>query len=824
MLQYVSPMKNLRYSAIFFLMTLFGVLQSYSVPAKPGLTRYEQPNGEYVDVIIHGDESGHYLTSSDGYILSENNDALYFSERNPVSGRLQAGPMLATNPVARDFKTADYLKKLNKAELLQISRAQLSAARKANGRKYQVTDENVGQFGLFPGSAFPLFGEQRGLVILVEFSDVAFNEGYDAADYFSRMLNEEGFSDQGGTGSAREYFIENSRGMFRPEFDVYGPVVLNKPMAYYGGNDKNGQDKNPAAMIVEACMKLDPEVDFSQYDRDDDDNIDNVFVFYAGKGEASGGLPSSIWPHSWDVRSASEAIIRLDGKVLGKYACTNEWQGQSPDGIGTFVHEFSHVLGLPDLYATSYTEAFTPGQWSVMDQGSYNNSSRTPPMYSGFERYALGWSDAPELTGKRNIAMRSIIHDDGYVLSTADESERYFIEYREKEGWDSYLPGTGMLLWHVNYADKIWTQNIVNNDPSRQYVDLIEAGGKKDKNSRAYHSFPGVGGVYKLSEDTHPDVVAWKDKSFFLNVSKITEQDGVLSATVNTTGSSIAIPEKLTVSDISTNAFTATWSGVNDADDYIISVYAKKEGGSNSLKNGFDDGLKNMHGWSTSALVLSYAENNVGESSPSLTFYQNGGSLDSPLINESITTFSFWSKAFSENVPIMNPEITIYVKKGVENNWEEFAVYEPKLNANGKRVTYDNLPDGVKAVRLRVTGINGVIYYVDDCEIEYGMKSVHELLPGYPKNVGNVHSVRIDGLPAGLTGAVSIIATDGENVSDESAKVSFQLKNRDDSGMESILTDETEAEYFTLEGLKVSNPVKGVYICRRGTKISKVIF
>ncbi len=802
----------------------FSGFKAMAVPAKPGVIKFEQPGGGSVDVIIYGDENGHFITTADGYVLSELNERLYFAECDSMNGTLRPSRIQASNPSDRDAVTNSYLHKIDKAQLLRSSFQRISELNEVYSPLRKVNGKDTGSFGLLPDSAFPLRGEQRGVVILVEFSDVGFNEGYDPYDYFSRMLNEDGFSDWEGTGSAREYFIENSRGKFQPYFDVYGPVILGKPMAYYGGNDKNGNDMNPAAMIVEACMKLDDKIDFSEYDRDGDGNIDNVFVFYAGRGEASGGLPSSIWPHSWDIRAASETPIRLDGKILGKYACTNEWQKKEPDGIGTFVHEFSHVLGLPDLYATSYTKAFTPGNWSVMDQGSYNNDSRTPPMYSGFERYALGWSEAPELAGNRTIAMKSISDDDGYVLSTSDDNEKYFIEYRDKTGWDKYIPGTGMLLWHVNYSNKVWNQNVVNDDPAKQYVDLIEAGGKKDSDSRAYHSFPGAGGIRKVTVDTHPDLEAWNDNSFFLSISNIEERDGTLNAKVSTSGSVISAPTNLTVSDISVSGLTANWTAVSNASDYIVSVYEQKEGGSNSISNGFDDGLKNLKGWSTNSMMLSYSDSNVGESAPSLTFLQTGGYVDSPMINEPITAFSFWCKAFSEGTPVLLPEVTIYIKRGVDSVWEEYAAHGPKLNANGKRITFDNLPDGVKAVRLRVTGINGVLYYIDDCEIEYGTKTVYSLIPGYPLHVGNVTSYRIDDLPNGLSGAFTVTATDGENSSYESAKKSFKLPDND-SGV-GVVSDggDSEVEYYTLEGLKVSRPVKGIYICRRGSQISKVLF
>ena len=170
-------------------------------------------------------------------------------------------------------------------------------------------------------------------------------------------------------------------------------------MSYYGENDYRGDDSNPQKMAIEACQQLDATVDFSEYDRDNDGYIDNVYIFYAGRGEASGGSSSTVWPHSWEVSAVESQTYYFDNVILNRYACGNEWEGDKPDGVGTFIHEFSHVLGLPDLYSTSYSSAFTPGSWSAMDYGPYNNNGCTPPLYSVFEicsrldnSYRIGWT------------------------------------------------------------------------------------------------------------------------------------------------------------------------------------------------------------------------------------------------------------------------------------------------------------------------------------------------------------------------------------------------------------------------------------------------
>ena len=398
-------------------------------------------------------------------------------------------------------------------------------------------------------STFPVLGEQKGLVILVEYDDVAFT--YGDYDYFHRMLNEEGFSDYGSLGSARDWFVENSDGKFLPDFDVYGPVKLPNNRQYYGGNDSFGNDIRPHEMAIHACQILDDEVDFSQYDRDGDGVIDNVFIFYAGKGEHDSGVKNAVWPHSWELALGlpGEKYI-FDGVQLNHYACTCEYPSgyKRPDGIGTFIHEFSHVMGLPDLYVTNYTTGFTPGEWSVMDQGPYNNDRLTPPNYSSYEKGALGWIDfKPFEEGRMEIHDLSSTNE-AFALPTDSDNEFFFFENRQQHGNDAFLPGHGMLVWHVDYKKSYWTMNIVNNTSTHQCVDLIEADNVKSTATRASDAFPGTKNVTAFGFDTKPQLISWSKTRLAFDLEDITEsEDGVIS--FNAVDSSVNAVEGVAAED-----------------------------------------------------------------------------------------------------------------------------------------------------------------------------------------------------------------------------------------------------------------------------------
>ena len=250
-------------------------------------------------------------------------------------------------------------------------------------------------------STFPKMGKVRSLAILVNFTDVQFTTP-NAKEAFHAMLNDPGYSENKGTGSARDYFITCSDSLFMPEFDVVGPYTVSHEQAYYGahsGSSSINLDR-VREMVRQACALAEADgVDFRQYDENNDGQIDNVFIYYAGYNEADGGGSNTIWPH----RSVVYPTTTFSGKELFDYACSSELKTTGGrlrgemTGIGAFCHEFGHVLGLPDMYNTANGSAYTVGYWDIMCSGSYSNDSRTPPMYTAFERYMLGWAIPTQL-------------------------------------------------------------------------------------------------------------------------------------------------------------------------------------------------------------------------------------------------------------------------------------------------------------------------------------------------------------------------------------------------------------------------------------------
>lgn len=496
-----------------------------------------QPDGTTLSVTLVGDERAHIRLTSDGMPVVEGKNGYEYAAMNS-EGRLVATGVMAHNVGSRSA-----------SEIQALSNISVTTAYDyLSDKESKSTRANSPMRG--PGlhsTTFPSKGEQKGLIILVEFSNRKFGDlvgsnykytKYSSSstpvhDYWQDMTNKPGFNGFGGTGSVRDWFLDNSKdtdgnSQFIPQFDVYGPVTLPKTYSYYGSNDSYNEDARPHEMVEEACKLLDSEINFADYDRDGDGMVDNVYVFYAGYGEADGGPADTVWPHSWDLSSAGTEFD-LDGVTISHYACSNEvdYTSKRPDGIGTFVHEFSHVMGLPDLYSTVYNSAYTPDAYSVMDYGPYNNGGCTPPNYSTYERYALDWikPDTYGATGEYSISNLADTNK-AYIVNTEKTNEYYLVENRQLTGWDKYIPGHGMLIWHIDFKPSIFDANKVNNTPSHQYVDLIEANGKKDTRYADGHPFPGTNGVTTYS------FKSWNNKSTGISFEDIKEQNGIIKKTV----------------------------------------------------------------------------------------------------------------------------------------------------------------------------------------------------------------------------------------------------------------------------------------------------
>lgn len=810
-----------------------GIGSVYAVPAWRGIRTMTQPDGSVIEYRKIGDERNHIILSSDGALLTWNGPRLEYATVDPSGMALSTG-ILAHNPEARDSNEERLVTKI------ADDGARIFSLRNKSNSAINPQNNGLSQPRHLPGritSSFPPTGESNVLVILVQYNDVSFRLD-NPYEYFNGMLNDENFSQWGATGCAKEYFRINSKDQFKPRFDVYGPVTLPQSMAYYGGNNAYGSDTHPAQMITHAVELLDPEVDFSQYDMDNDGYVDNVFVIYAGQGEATYGGADTVWPHSGNMIPVGE-MVRKDQVMFNHYACCNEWLSDRPDGVGTFIHEFSHVIGLPDLYSTEGRLNSTPSSWSVLDYGPYNNNGCTPPNYSAYERCAMGWMDPRKLEGTMNLRLEEIgDSNDACIITLPGTDKEYFLfENRQQTGWDTYLPGHGMLIWHVDYDYMAFEQNTPNNDANHQRVDIIEAGGKTDMSNRqtlATYPWPGTLGKTEIGFETSPALKTWAGTSTGIELTEIEESEaGVVSARINGGVYTIDTPEIKAVTG-SVNKFDISWSPVSGASSYELEVTAVFDGESGEDTNnmGKESRLNMPEGWTAGSDKVYTTSGNYGQSAPSYKMETDQDWMLSPVYPSDVTFVSFWIKG------IQTKESTISVLGLKDDEWVEITSIEPQNNKAG--VHEVNVPAGIRQIKLLYNMVKGRVA-LDDITVVYGNPDFK--LEGYaPRLIEGATAVTVDCSAVDacdFSCRVRACTADDKSRWSEPMKVKIEHDGittvTDDvdlriNGREVSAPADMELRAYDLSGRLVGAakgslilPGQGLYIVAAGTTVRKVI-
>mgnify|MGYP002677261720 FL=1 len=657
---------------ILSLLVVCFVQTTFAIPAYPKPLKVKQADGSWLTIQMRGDEHGHYVLTSDGIPLVFNARQENYEYADWKDGKVQASGIKAVEASERTAKVKAFVESLDKSAILE-------SFKRARLQQLQQTLSSRRNASLKAGSNpqkeklnnFPTIGEVHSLVILVQFADTKFSTvGSDAHQFFNNMLNEPGFTySNGANGSARDFYLNSSNGRFQPQFDVIGPVTLPEKYSYYGANQGSSVD-NPARLeqfVREACTLADPLVDFSQYDHNQDGYIDNIYFFYAGKGEADSGDGNAIWPHSAYYSDMakdaglSETSLKLDGIEVGNYTCSNEINGTlitpQPAGIGTFVHEFGHVLGLADHYDVNYgMTTFAPGSFDTMAQASYNNNGNTPAAFSAYERACLGWLDLTVL--KNGVDSLNVLPDlndsnKAYVVPVGGTNdEEYFImENRQKKGWDAFIPGHGMLLWHIDYDAKAWEKNELNITGTHQRVDIVEADNKLTDNTRAGDPFPGTSNV------TQCNLTSWAGGKV-MSLDDIEEKDGIINLMLGGLNLKLNTPD-VKVTEVQDSSIVVGWTDVPVAKRYVLNISSVVNGKKESLP------LYNNKVY-TAAQPSLHVEGLSPETTYEITLQANRGSYSSDVYTQQLTTAAIpFSKYYVTDV-----KATAVGKTGFTASWK----------------------------------------------------------------------------------------------------------------------------------------------------------
>lgn len=537
----------MKHKTILIFLALILSFSAHCGPARKGIISLTQPDGTVFNARLKGDEFFRLTTTLDGCAIVQDRDgwwcyALFDNEGNRSSSGCKVGKK-APSAILSESRMIPY--------------EVLSASAGEKRRKFSFTDSGIWKDSGLLTTRNGGQSVKHGIVILAQFSDIRFK--YEKQD-FADLLTKDGYSRNGATGSAKEYFEQQLAGKVNFEFEVSDIVTLPEKREEYGANMPDGEDKDPTRMIIEACQAADEQIDFTLYDEDKDGKIDNVFVFFAGGDESQGAGEECIWSHSWSIYEGSGQSIVLDGKQLDSYACSSELTTSQDgttsqlSGIGTFCHEYGHTLGLVDLYDTDYSGSGgeSAGLWirtSLMDGGNHNNEGNTPPYLNAIEREMLGICSPIRIDSDGSYSLGPIEQTNTvYRLDTDNEDEYYLLECRSGDGWDAHIGGKGLLVYHIDRSDRTsgysdsYNRNLkaserwgfaneVNCRPDHQCADLLEADGRDDIFSDILPTdistifFP-QNGITSIIPDGVPGFRFWSGKLGAAKLSDIRWEDG----------------------------------------------------------------------------------------------------------------------------------------------------------------------------------------------------------------------------------------------------------------------------------------------------------
>ncbi len=679
-------------------LTMAMLLGVTSLWARPGYTKpvdVRQPDGTTITLLMHGDEYLSFMTTIDGYTVVKGDDGFYRYVQK-VDGKLAPTAIIATNPSQRLAKERSFLasvKKMLQPEMTDEARQLKAMASTMVSPRYNRQTEGQHRAStIWDRVDYKNF---KGLVVLVEFNDRQFTMN-SPVEFYQRLTSEKNLVDKSKTyypvavqGSARDYFYDNSMGIFDPTFDVVGPVTIPYSCTYPAPKDNNGNMSSGFTnriinMMKSALSQVDTSVDFNNYDLNNDGVIDIVYFIFAGYGSyVQGNDEHYIWPHASDLTSYAKYLNwNYDRKFFGRYACSVEIQDYEElaeqhvwfDGIGTICHEFSHVLGLSDHYDTDYEQngqATTAGAYDVMDGGADHNYGLSPVGYNAFERYVLGFVEPPLIENNGQYSLKPFnSSNEAYRVLTSKTDEEFYIENRQKQGWDTYLPGHGMLIWRADCSNAdVWKYNTVNISPTKMYFELlgnspIDGYDITDENNATWQEKGAAVNLYSILENTDGSVTFEAGKNLYKSV----------------------------IEDFETTPLTTA-----DASDLQGKIC----------------------NWSLTNAVVSATSGGYG-SGEHVVKFTNTGMLTSSLLANAIHSVTFTPQNVGKS-------IRLALRTSTDGqNWTLLTALNGKTVvdiAKGQKtsLTYNNIPAGVY-LQFVVSASSGVECYLDD--IDFSVKDV----------------------------------------------------------------------------------------------------
>ena len=336
-------------------------------------------------------------------------------------------------------------------------------------------------------------GEHHQLTVLAAFNDRDFKGDVDATlAQWNLIFNTKNLTEAPFKGSVHDYFYAQSYTLFDLTFDlVY--VKVKGDAKKYASDDYDEKSQYLVEDIMEELKTRD--IDWSLYDWDGDGFINQLLIVYAGQGmndydKEKYKDKAMIWPHQWWMSEHRKDFYKSGGwdgtycdpipvtyndkeYKVDCYCALAELTANNDYGsFGTICHEFTHCFGFPDFYNSNKTFA---GPWDLMDYGNYNGDGYCPAGYSSHERWMMGWLTPAELTTNTTITNMPALNDNpvAYLIrNDGYDNEYYMVENRQQVGWDSKMPGSGIIVFHIDYDPALWVSvsDYVNKSTRQHYV------------------------------------------------------------------------------------------------------------------------------------------------------------------------------------------------------------------------------------------------------------------------------------------------------------------------------------------------------------------
>lgn len=555
-----------------FILTLCAVSVSMyveAVIAYPGIIDFKQPDGSSIKVRMMGDEFNHWAETEDGYSLLYDDDGYLTLARYDDDGNLVPSDLRISSHNAQSVQLMGVKRTVGK-------HAQFSEAQRAEATRFMQyargTLRNADiSFVNKPKSA--VTGKKKFLLLLMDFPDkpITFNKSA-----FDPFLNSKGYRKDGNNGSVRDYYLENSFGQLDLTWDVAGVYRAAHASRYYGDESSFAA----AELLVEGLEQAAAQYDLSDYDNDGDGIVDCVHMIYAGYGEEAGAGSDCIWAHSVSVPLGSGYICRYDGVQVNSYSCSPELMGNSGNSmtkIGVLCHEVGHVLGASDFYDTDYGvngEYPGSGSWDLMGSGNWNGDGGCPAHSNPYIKiYDYQWASPINVTqaGSYSLTAKSA---DGFIRIDSKTSGEYFLlECRSKSGFDSDVPGHGLMIWRasenlsrsasgkINASHKQQFYPVAANATSAIPTSSPKSYGDPDKDSAP---FPGSKNVKSFTDETVPSMKSWSGAATELPITEITENVSSKSVSFNIAGGGqsgdISNQSTMSASATSNTSIRITWN------------------------------------------------------------------------------------------------------------------------------------------------------------------------------------------------------------------------------------------------------------------------